>query len=126
VKLRGLAGLICCTALLGLPAVAQAKAPIPTTITRDAATTAGTVLEQWGHISSPNPKCLGGRLVRLFYTTPSGEKLVDTDRTSANGIWAAGGDNANFLGVRYKVTKRLIGHRGHRRTCAAGEGEIND
>jgi hypothetical protein len=121
-RLRALAGSICCAALLAaLPAGAQAKPPIPTTISFDDDAIVGTQVELIGHLTSPNRKCLSGRRVRLLFTNIdfTGRKLVDTDITSVNGIWAGSGSDSGTTSARAKVVRKTFGPRGHRRTCAA-------
>jgi len=125
-RLRALAVLICCASLLAVPAAAAGRgAPIPTTISRDFATTIGTVLQQYGHLTSPNPKCLAGRTVKLVYYYPDGEKLVDTDVTSFSGIWGGSGPSG-ITGLRYTATTKRFGPKKHRRTCASATGQVTD
>jgi hypothetical protein len=86
----------------------------------------GTDLFSTGHVSSRNPKCVRGRTVRLVYFYPEGKRLVDTDLTSANGVWAGVGSVTGLTGLRFTTVRKKIGPRRHRRTCAAVSGQITD
>lgn len=119
-------GTICCAALFWLASVAMAKPPIPTTISRDAAMVVGTDLFSTGRVSSHNPKCVARRTVRLVYFYPEGKRLVDTDLTSAHGVWGGVGSANGLTGLRFTVTRKKVGPRRHRRTCAAASGQITD
>ena len=119
-KLRAIAGLICCAALLALPAGAGAKAPpIKTSIIIDDGQPGGLGLELLGHLTSPNPKCVSGRTVKLFFVyTSTGRTLADTDLSSTHGIWALTGDNTDFTSIHLVVARKAFGPKGHRRVCA--------
>jgi hypothetical protein len=80
-----------------------------------------------GFVSSENQKCLGNRLVKLYAVEPAdggGQTLtlLDTDRTSQDGAWAAMADDKPSGGeLRAVVTKKNIGRRGHKHICARAE-----
>jgi hypothetical protein len=120
-KLKALAGLICVTGLLGLPAASQAASPIETTIYFEAAVPAGgTFVDFVGRLGASNKQCITGRTVKIFFfynnvTTPP--TLVDTDVTSANGVWAGRGDGTGLVAIRFSATRKDFGPRKHRRTC---------
>ena len=67
VRQKAILGAICSAALLMPAAPAAARPPIPTSITRDTAGIVGTNLYSIGHLSSPNPKCVAHRTVKLVY-----------------------------------------------------------
>jgi hypothetical protein len=120
VKLSALAGLICCAALLGSPAAAQAQAPIPTTgTTLTGGAFTPTSFAFFGNLTSTNPNCLAGRTLKLTFIYASGPKLVDTGVSSTNGYWAVAGDPTGASGARLRVTKKTFGSKKHPRTCAA-------
>jgi len=124
-KLKAITGLICALALLGLPTGAQAKAPIPTTMVSDGLQFSGPNLEFTGHLTSPNSKCLAGRTVKFFIDYNSGGwKQVDTDVTSANGVWAGSGVGSMQRSAKATVSKKTIGPRKHRRTCGSASVPI--
>ena len=122
-KLKALAGLISVTGLLGLPAVSQAAAPIGTTIYFETAVSAGgTSVDFVGRLGASNKQCITGRTVKIFFfynnvTTPP--TLVDTDVTSANGVWAGRGDGTDLVAIRFTATRKDFGPPNHRRTCAS-------
>jgi len=99
----------------------------PTGIQISAATSDGGHIIVSGYISSENPKCLGNRLVKLYAVEAAdggGETLtlLDTDRTSKHGAWAALADDKPSGGeLRAVVTKRNIGPSGHKHVCARAE-----
>ena len=121
---KSILGAICSAALLMAATPAAAKS-IPTSITRDTAGIVGTNLYSIGHLSSPNPKCVAHRTVKLIYFYPD-HQLVDTDTTSARGVWGGVGTVTGLTGLRFTATSRKIGPRRHRRTCAAASGQITD
>jgi hypothetical protein len=125
-KLRALMGLICCAALLGLaPAAGAATAPIKTTIVQDGGQSGGLGVILEGHLTSPNPKCLAGRTVKLIFSHPGGGRTVDdTDLTSAGGVWGLTGDNSNFVAIHIRVTREAFGPRSHRTVCAAARTHV--
>ena len=119
-KLRALAGLICCAALLGLPAAAQARVSIPTTGTvLISGALSPTKFAFLGVLTSPNPNCLAGRTLKLTFVYPSGPKLTDTAISSTQGLWGVAGDPTDATGARLRVTKKTFGPRKHPKTCAA-------
>jgi hypothetical protein len=118
-KLRALAGLICCAALLGLPAAAQAKTPIPTTGEDFAEGPLGTNYVFFGGLTSTNSNCVAGRTLKLVFIYADGPKLVDTATSSRNGFWGVGGDPTDATDAQLRVTKKTFGPRKNRRTCAA-------
>jgi hypothetical protein len=52
-----------------------------------------------------NSKCLADRKVKFSKETDSGFKLLDTDRSSANGAWAVRGNLRGTPTVKLQVTK---------------------
>lgn len=119
-RLKSLVGLVCCAAAFGLAPAAEAQAPIPTTISLQTIYGASdNVLYAFGDLTTPNPKCLANRTVKIFYTNSNGTKLVDTDRTSNGGIWAGRGNIPLTSKARFTVTRKTFGRKGHRRTCAS-------
>ena len=67
----------------------------------------------YGEVHSSSPVCVRGRTVKIFSLTPSGPKLIDTDRASQNGFFFGGGDFGNQVnGVRVKAVEQTVnGHR---------------
>ena len=116
-KLKALAGLISCAALLGAPAAVQAQKLIPTQVIVDSDVAAGPGLEIVGHLTSPNPKCIRGRVIKIFFKYPGGTRLVDTAISSPQGVWAGGGNDTGLIHARITGTRKTFGRRGHRRTC---------
>ncbi len=118
-----------CLALLGSAQTASAAPPIPTTLTSvGGLPTSPTDVGVFGFITSPNPKCLSGRSVKVFISsTGNPDKLLDTAITSIGGYWGAGGDISGFstiTGIHARVTARRFGPKKHRRTCAAVSGDL--
>ena len=58
-----------------------------------------------GDLHSLNRRCLDERKVKFSKKTSSGFKLLDTDRSSANGAWAVRGNLRLEPTVKLKVTK---------------------
>ena len=58
-----------------------------------------------GDLSSLNHRCLAHRKVKFSKETSSGFKLLDTDRSSANGAFAVKGNLRNKPTVKLEVTK---------------------
>jgi hypothetical protein len=114
-----LLGLAAAVALLGAGAGA-AQGSVSTGVAIDDSTASGAPLTVWGHLASPEPRCLAGRTVKLFqdfadHTT----KLVGRDRSSRNGVWVAQGDiSKRAVGLHVRVTSKTLGHGHRRRTCA--------
>ena len=114
-----LLGLAAAVALLGIGGGA-AQGRVSTTVAIDDSTASGDPLTVWGHLDSPQPRCLAGRTVKLFqdfadHTT----KLVGRDRSSRNGVWVAQGDISKLaVGLHVRVTSKTLGHGHRRRTCA--------
>jgi hypothetical protein len=72
----------------------------------------------YGEVHSPKGKCVPNRKVKIFSITPSGLKLIDTDRTSRNGFFFGGGNFGNEVnGARVKVVQRDVGRRSHVHLC---------
>jgi hypothetical protein len=86
----------------------------------------GSDLYSIGHVRSPNPRCVVHRTVKLVYFYPEGNRLVDTDVTSANGVWGGVGTVTGLTGLRFTATRKTFGPKRHRRTCAAASGQITD
>jgi hypothetical protein len=99
----------------------------PTGIQFSAATPDDSHIIVSGFISSDRQECLGNRLVKLYAVEPAdggGETLtlLDTDRTSKHGAWAAMADDKPSGGeLRAVVTKRVIRRQGHRHVCGRAE-----
>jgi hypothetical protein len=71
-----------------------------------------------GTVSSPNPKCVADRRVKIISLTPNGPKLIDTDRAGRDGSFSGGGNFGDQVdGIRVKATRRSIGRSGHRLVC---------
>jgi hypothetical protein len=110
------------------PAAGHAhEASYPTGIQISAATADDGHIIVSGFISSERQECLGSRLVKLYAVEPAdggGDilTLLDTDRTSENGAWAAMADDKPSGGeLRAVVTKKVIRRQGHRHTCGRAE-----
>jgi hypothetical protein len=58
-----------------------------------------------GDLSSLNRRCLADRKMKFSKKTSSGFKLLDTDRSSANGAWAMKGNLRNNPTVKLQVAK---------------------
>ena len=58
-----------------------------------------------GDLHSLNRRCLDHRKVKFSKKTSSGFKLLDTDRSSANGAFAVKGNLRNKPTVKLEVTK---------------------
>ena len=72
----------------------------------------------YGEVHSPKGECVPHRKVKIFSITPSGLKLIDTDRTSRNGFFFGGGNFGNQVtGARVKVVQRDVGRRSHVHLC---------
>lgn len=99
--------------LAAASSVAVARSASGTTI-RITGTVGATVqdFQVYGEVHSPSPVCVRGRTVKIFSLTPSGPKLIDTDRASDNGFFFGGGDFGNQVnGVRVKAVEQTInGH----------------
>ena len=80
-----------------------------------------------GYISAENRKCLPDRLIKLYAVELSGAggdtlTLLDTDRTSREGAWAAMADDyPSGAQIRAVVTKKNIGRRDHNHLCGRAE-----
>jgi hypothetical protein len=121
--------LLGCLAILGSAQTASAAPPIPTNVTSvGSVNPSPTVIGIFGYITSPNPKCLSGRSVKLFISsTGNPDKLLDTATTSTGGYWGAGGDLSGFSTITRayaRVTAKRFGPKKHRRTCAAVSSDI--
>ena len=68
-------------------------------------------------VTSPKPKCVANRLVKVYKTSPSGSTLVDIARTSENGAWAAHGDFSASFGAKATVVRKTFGRQHHRKVC---------
>jgi hypothetical protein len=116
---RAMAGLICCTALLAAPGAAGAAAPIESTLTLDSGVAKGPGLEYLGHLGSAIPKCVAGRTVKLFFSLPGGERLMDTVTSSTRGVFGVGGNATGAAGGRIFVTRKKIGSKRHPKFCGS-------
>jgi hypothetical protein len=92
----------------------------PTTIVQDGSAAADTTRSLiYGHLESPRHKCLPNRKVQIVAHFPSGNRVLDTDRSSRNGFWEGLG---NFIGAdsaEAKVVRKRTGRPGHRHVCKA-------
>jgi hypothetical protein len=73
-----------------------------------------------GQVISPKSACEAGRKVLIIAITPSGNRVVDTDRTSDNGFYGGGGRAPGAgrpIGVKVKAPRAVIGKRGRRSVC---------
>jgi hypothetical protein len=80
----------------------------------------GTGVFVEGQVISPKPACATGRRVLIIAITPSGNRVVDTDRTSDNGFYGGGGRALGAgrpVGAKVKVLRKVSGKRGHRFVC---------
>ncbi len=79
-----------------------------------------------GHLESRTTRCLAGRTVKVFLHNGNDgtTRLLDTDRTGANGLWALGGKVIGANRARFAVTPKTIGGRDHRRICKADSTSI--
>jgi hypothetical protein len=80
----------------------------------------GTGVFAEGQVISPKPACAAARRVLIIAITPSGNRVVDTDRTSDNGFYGGGGRAPGAgrpVGAKVKAPRRVIGKRGHRLVC---------
>jgi hypothetical protein len=122
-------GLVLClgAASLALAATAGARGPShPTKVFFDGAdTTDGNLNVEFavGHVTSPSPKCVANRTVKVFFGY-SGEDAftpVDVAKTSKSGAFAGEGpesDGGNeIVALKFKVLTKKFGPRHHRQTC---------
>jgi hypothetical protein len=75
-----------------------------------------------GDLSSLNRRCLADRKMKFSKKTSSGFKLLDTDRSSANGAWAMKGNLRNNPTVKLQVAKHT---RKTRVVCKGREMKIS-
>jgi hypothetical protein len=117
-------------ALLGLVAIGPgvARAGLPTEIVRDASGLSpddSSVGYFAGHLTSPNPKCLADRKVKILfmYAGSPDPVRVDIDRSSQQGAFAGDGPATSggnsIVGFVIKVTGKTIGPRHHHKICAS-------
>jgi hypothetical protein len=114
--------------LLAVPTAAGAQAPIKTSVEidgiRSIAIMGGDVIV-FGHVSSPNPKCIAGRSVKVFANYPDETKLLlDTGRPGAKGYWATRGDIFHASKLTARVARKTFGPKKHRKTCAPALGAV--
>ena len=80
-----------------------------------------------GYIGSQQAKCLSDRLVKLYAVEASDAggdtlTLLDTDRTSRKGAWAAMADDyPSGSHLRAVVTRKDVGRREHKHLCGRAE-----
>lgn len=125
VKRGAFTALLGCVVLLALPVSAGAQPSIKTKVEIDGVfnISMGSEVIIVGHVSSPNPKCVAGRRLKVFANFPDGtSRFLDTGQSGAKGYWASSGDVFHVTGVTARVTKRTFGPRKHRRTCAPASG----
>jgi hypothetical protein len=118
--------------VLALGGVAVAKVPSsPTKVVFDQQTPQTgedvNVRDFIGHLESPNKQCLAGRTVKAFLHNGNNgtTKLFDTDRTGPKGIWGVGGNIVGADSLRFRVIRKRIGDRHHRRICKADSTVIH-
>lgn len=126
-KSRALAGLLGCAVLFVLPASAGAQPSIKTSVEIDGlyspAMGGNTIV--FGHVSSPNPKCVPGRKIKVFAKQPAGPNvLLDTGRSGAEGYWAISGDLFHVNGLTARVTLKRFGPKKHRKTCSPSSQSV--
>jgi hypothetical protein len=80
-----------------------------------------------GHLESSNDRCLARRTVKVILHIANGgtSKLLDTDRTGTDGVWAVGGNTIRANSARFVVTRKTIGGRHHRRICQADSTSVH-
>jgi hypothetical protein len=121
-KLKVLAGILGCVALMAGPAIATAQAPIPSSVVIGDSGPGANSGESFliGIVSSHNPKCVAHRTIKVFaHHADSPPTLIDTSYSSNSGYWGAGGNFSDADGAIARMAAKTFGPKGHRRTCAA-------
>jgi predicted amidohydrolase len=76
---------------------------------------------EYGQVHSSKAACRADRRLKMTAHYPNGStKVLDTDRSSANGAYAMVGDFTNADGGKIRAAQKRIGRPGHRRICDAG------
>lgn len=113
--------------LLALPASVGAQPSIKTSVEIDGlrSIVMGGDVIIFGHVSSPNPKCVAGRSVKVFAGFPDDTKvLLDTGRSGTKGYWATAGDLFHVTKLTARVARKSFGPRKHRKTCAPASNSV--
>jgi hypothetical protein len=120
------------SSLLALGGIAMAKVPSsPTKVVFDHESPQTgedvNVRDFIGHLESPRKQCLAGRTVKAFLHNGNNgtTKLFDTDRTGPRGVWGVGGNVVGADSLRFRVIRKRIGDRHHRRICKADSTVIH-
>jgi hypothetical protein len=103
------------------PALAQARS-FPTEVTVNIAAFGRGVFAE-GQLLSPKRACLAGRKVLIVAITPSGNEVVETDRSSDNGFYGGRGrarGGRRPTGLKVKVPRAVLGRPGDRTVCRRG------
>jgi hypothetical protein len=78
-----------------------------------------------GKVSSPDPRCVNRRLVRLFRVAPGADPVLDTDRSEDNGSWDIDVEGGAAPGRYYvRVVARTATAPGHSHTCRAAMSRL--
>ncbi len=79
-----------------------------------------------GHLESRRRACVPGRTVRVvLHSGNTGAlKVLDRDRTGKDGAWAVGGNIVGADVAHFRVKRKAIGGRKHRRICKADSTSI--
>jgi hypothetical protein len=78
-----------------------------------------------GRVTSPSAKCIANRTIKMsfYYDTELSPKLVDTAKTSTNGLAAGEGPNSDnghtSFGVKLQLLKKNVGTKRHPQICGA-------
>jgi hypothetical protein len=73
---------------------------------------------EYGQVHSSKAACRADRRLKMTAHYPDGStKVLDTDRSSANGAYAMVGDFTNADGGTIRAAQKRIGRPGHRRIC---------
>ncbi|HEV8178497.1 MAG TPA: hypothetical protein VGP44_12535 [Gemmatimonadales bacterium] len=71
-------------------------------------------------MTSPNPKCVSGRQVKIVVLRSNGTKtIIDTGVTSAKGLWAVSADYRRPFHGYFRVTSKRFGRAGRAHICSA-------
>jgi hypothetical protein len=109
-------------ALGGGVGAALAATSHPTTIVlKNAEQSSAGPVSFGGYLTSPKENCLPDRKVKLIVHFPSGNRVLDTDRSSAKGAWHVGGNvhNTDSDTATVKVTRKTFGPVHHLHVCRA-------